>query len=84
MTLPAWEEQGYHFAGMLITFSFAWLGICVAITVEKCSPKATSCLNLFAGGGNISLLLIFKFLYGTRNSNRYSSSFKFPRPHLFS
>ena len=51
MTLPAWEEQGYHFAGMLITFSFAWLGICVAITVEKCSPKATSCLNLFAGGG---------------------------------
>ncbi|XP_063683736.1 protein zntD-like [Bolinopsis microptera] len=50
MTLPEWEEQGYHFAGMLITFSFAWLGICVAITVEKCSPKATSCLNLFAGG----------------------------------
>ncbi|KAL5268817.1 hypothetical protein ACHWQZ_G002604 [Mnemiopsis leidyi] len=50
MTLSGWQEQGYHIAGMLITFCFAWLGICIAITVERCNPKASSVLNLFAGG----------------------------------
>ena len=72
MALSQWEEQGYHVAGMIITFCFAWLGICVAITIERCSQKATSLLNLFAGGGMFITLIVITKLY--RSSIYWSSA----------
>ena len=55
MTIAAWEEQGYHFAGIIITFVCAWAGVLVAVTVDKCNSKATSLLNIFAGGGLLDI-----------------------------
>ena len=63
MTIAAWEEQGYHFAGIIITFVCAWAGVLVAVTVDKCNSKATSLLNIFAGGGLLDIIYVFTFVY---------------------
>ena len=57
MPFAEWQEEGYHFAGIVITFLCAWLGILVAITVDRCSSGATSLLNMFAGGGLLSNII---------------------------